>query len=65
MSNALLWIAIGCFIVALILFNMLWIWRGRAQKNPERLPSFLRYKTALQIGYFIFFIAAAVCFLLW
>lgn len=61
----MLWIAIGCFIGALIVFNAMWVWKSRASRDPAKLERFLKYKTYMQIAYFLLFIASAVCFLLW
>lgn len=61
----MLWAAIGCLIAAVIIFNAMWIWQSKASKNPEKLEVFLRYKTAMQISYFLLLVAAAVLFIIW
>lgn len=58
--QAILWTAIGCLIAGVVLLIMFFIGQGRAQRDAECAVRFNRLKGYLQIGYLVFFVAAAV-----
>lgn len=61
----MMWIAIGCLIVGLILLVTMFVWNSSSVKDPSKRAAFMKWQGLIQIGYLVLFIAAAVLFLIW
>lgn len=60
----MLWIAIGCLIAGVIVMISMFVWQGRAIKDPSEWARFNRCRMPMMVAYLLLFIAAAVLFLL-
>lgn len=58
--DAIFWTAVGCLIAGVILLIMFFVGQSRSQDHPECAVRFNRYKGVIQVGYLLFFVAAAV-----
>lgn len=61
----MMWIAIGCLIVGLILLIAMFVWNSASIKSPSKRASFQKWHGTLQISYLVLFMASAVLFLIW
>lgn len=60
----MLWTAIGCLIAGVIVMISMFVWQGRAIKDPSEWARFNRCRMPMMVAYLLLFIAAAVLFLL-
>lgn len=61
----MLWTAIGCLIAGVVIMIALFVWQGQAIKSPEKWETFNRYRGLMQVLYLLFYVAAAVLFIIW
>lgn len=62
---ALMWTAIGCLIAGILVMIAMFIWQGKAIKDPEKWDTFNSWRIWMMVLYLILFIASAVLFLIW
>lgn len=58
--DAIFWTAVGCLIAGVILLILFFFGQSRAQNDAQCAVRFNRVKGMIQIGYLVFFVAAAV-----
>lgn len=61
----MLWTAIGCLIGGIVLLGVYFVWDSVSSRDEERRRRFARWRPAVQVGYLVLFMAAAVLFLIW
>ncbi len=61
----MMWTAIGCLIAGFILLIAMFIWSAASKKDPAKRQSFKKWQGTMQVCYLLFFMAAAVLFLIW
>lgn len=61
----MLWTAIVCLVIGVIVMIGMFVWQNKAIKNPDEWSRFNRWRMPLQVIYLLLFVAAAVLFILW